>query len=101
MRMISLPRMKAKPHNKHAHSTRNSIDVGNIKRQSTLSIKKTLDLISEKYGHTLPEAGTLEEVVNDDAIPDLLADKMDYSGKSVLLDEGRSQGVLWALKADG
>ena len=92
-------RMKAKPHNKHTQS--HFIDVGNIKRQSTLSIKKTLDLISEKYGHTLPEAGILEEVVNDDAIPDLLADKMDYSGKSVLLDEGRSQGVLWALKADG
>ena len=32
--------------------------------------------------------------MNDDAIPDLLADKMDYSGKSVVLDEGRSQEVL-------
>ena len=39
--------------------------------------------------------------MNDDAIPDLLADKMDYSGKSVVLDEGRSQEVLWALKAEG
>ena len=53
-------------------------------------MKKTLDLISEKYGHALPEAGALEEVALDDAVPDLLADKMDYTGKSVLLDEGTS-----------
>ena len=42
--------------------------------------------------------------MNDDAIPDLLADKMDFSGKSVVLDEGRSQEVLYGPsrpKADG
>ena len=62
---------------------------GNIKRQSALSVKKTLDLISEKYGHTLlPEAAAIEEVANDEAVPDLLADERDYSGKSVVLDEG-------------
>ena len=57
-------------------------------------MKKTLDLISEKYGHALPEAGALEEVALDDAVPDLLADKMDYTGKSVLLDEGTSVSRL-------
>ena len=77
--------------------------IGHIKRQSALSVKKTLDLISEKYGNTLlPEAASIEEVANDETVPDLLADEMDYSGKSVVLDEGeyvvsRSQGVLWAV----
>ena len=66
-------------------------------------MKKTLDLISEKYGHTLlPEAASIEEVALDETVPDLLAEEMDYSGKSVVLDEGeyvvsRSQGVLWAV----
>ena len=36
--------------------------------------------------------------MNDDAIPDLLADKMDFSGKSVVLDEGRSQGSYMGLE---
>ena len=52
-------------------------------------MKKTLDLISEKYGNTLlPEAASIEEVANDETVPDLLAEEMDYSGKSVVLDEG-------------
>ena len=64
-------------------------ETGHIKRQSALSVKKTLDLISEKYGNTLlPEASAIEEVANDETVPDLLADEMDYSGKSVVLDEG-------------
>ena len=63
--------------------------LGHIKRQSALSVKKTLDLISEKYGNTLlPEAASIEEVANDETVPDLLAEEMDYSGKSVVLDEG-------------
>ena len=63
--------------------------IGHIKRQSALSVKKTLDLISEKYGNTLlPEAASIEEVANDETVPDLLAEEMDYSGKSVVLDEG-------------
>ena len=64
-------------------------ETGHIKRQSALSVKKTLDLISEKYGNTLlPEAASIEEVANDETVPDLLAEEMDYSGKSVVLDEG-------------
>ena len=47
--------------------------------------------MSEKYGHTLPEAATVAEVARDDSIPDYLAEKAEYSGKSVVLDGGKSR----------